>query len=202
MGGWFLIQGLFSQHFSTHFSPQVKLDQPSGDTMPVGFLESMCNIRSVTEKHPLALGVISTPFKLAPHKAYMPVPACSCQWTPFPCPPRMDSQSGQGKFWASLIGSKLFSKAQGTEQIKAVCIFKTSILLSFWQIWPWSVFDVAEVITTDYSSTGHLHNASRAPPSHMLQKMGLLRQKWQTYKNLPKSEWTSLWFLRGDGPQS
>jgi len=64
------------------------------------------------------------------------------------------------------------------------------------------VFDVAEVIPTDCSSTGHLHNTSRTPPSHMLQKMGLLRHKWQTYKNLPKSEWTSLLFPHRDGPQS
>lgn len=131
MGGWCLIQGLFSQQFCTHFSLQVELDQPPGDTMPVGFLYSMCDIRSVTEKHPLALGAIPTSFRLAPHKAYIPIPARSCQQLPSPHPLRTDSRSGQDKFWASWIWTRLFSKAQGTEQTIVAHVLKTSILLSF-----------------------------------------------------------------------
>lgn len=130
-GRWCLIQGLFSQQFSAHFSLQVELDQPPGDTKPVGFLYSMCDIRSGTEKHPRALGVISPSFKLAPQKAYIHAPACWCQRLPSPSPPRMDSQAGQDKRWASLVWTRLLSKAQGTEQTITAQILKTSMLLSF-----------------------------------------------------------------------
>lgn len=77
-----------------------------------------------------------------------------------------------------------------------------ALSLLTWQTWPWRMFDVAGVITTDCSSTGHLYHISRALPSHMPQKMGLLRQKWQTYRNLPKSEQVALLFAHRNGPQS
>lgn len=125
----------------------------------------------------------------------MPVPACSCQGLPVPHAPGMNSQSGQDSFWSSSIWTGLFSEAQGTEQKIAACILKTSILLYFWQFWLWSVSGVAEVITADCSSTGRLHNTSRTPPSHTLQKTASLRQKRQpAKKNLPESEWTPSWF--------
>lgn len=64
------------------------------------------------------------------------------------------------------------------------------------------MLDVAGVITTDCSSTGHLYHISRTLPSHTPHKMGLLRQKWQTCRNLLKSEQMALLFAHGDGSKS
>lgn len=101
-----LDQVLFSQQYSTHFNIQVWTDQPPGDTIPVGFPHAMQDISSVTGKHPLAFGVIITSFpSFLPHKAGIPVPACSCQQLLFP---HLPGQSGQNKFWVSWTWIRLF----------------------------------------------------------------------------------------------
>lgn len=116
--------------YSPHFSLQVELDQPPGGTLPVSFLYSMCDIRSATEKHPLALG---NKFYLLQPGSTQSIYTCTSLLLPAPpsLPLSLDSQPGQNKFWASLIWSSLFSKAQGNEKTTAPCVLNTSTLLSY-----------------------------------------------------------------------
>lgn len=85
------------------------------------------------------------------------------------------------------------------------CLHPKALYFLFGQMWPWSVFSVAAVISPACSSARHLHNnTNRAPPSDTLQTMGLLRQRQQTYTNNPESERTPTWgfLIESSGPQS